>query len=116
MTEKLKCLLQVIDFSIETGRHLDIANFDRGMRNALIIIALEAIILDFGVAADAATILVTWSKYLQIGHGKIRVQQVPDGHKAVLRKNLRATFRIPETLCFQFFELLYRSTGNPALV
>ena len=69
--EKLARLLNVLYFFIETGRHLDIANLDRGMRDALVIIALEAIILDLGVAADAAAVIVARSKNLQVRHGKI---------------------------------------------
>ena len=71
--EEVACLLQVLNLVIETGGHLDIANFNRGMRNALVVIALEAIILNLGVAADTAAIVVAASICFQVRHRKAGV-------------------------------------------
>jgi len=114
--KKMARLLQIVDLVIEADRHLDIANLDRGMGDTLVVITLEAIILDLGVAANAAAVMVARSKWLQVRHGKIGIQQMPDGYQIVVRENSRATFRIPKIFCFQLFEFPYRPACNPALI
>ena len=86
------------------------------MRNALIVITLEAIILDLGVAADTAAIMAAVSKNFQVVHAEVGIQKMSDRRQVVVCKNACLMFRKAETQVFKRLKFVNRAASDPALV
>ena len=98
------------------GREADITHLDRSVRDALIVIVLETIILDLRVTADATPIVRAWAEFGERVHGEIGVENMANGGIVLFGEKWRSTLGEGEFAFRQSCELEFGATLLPTLI